>query len=214
MCGLMVCHSAVLRITTHIILAFNASFTFNYLFVSYSFKKGKKLSASIDRTVDEMHWPPGSNHRDTPAPSPKLAATASSSKAGFYELKSASPLSGKKDDDTDSEDDTVPLDNERFYHQKNSFDLSVLIGEAHSFIRFSLFDRVPPESDSKDLAALPLSDSSSDTSEDEHPSSGQREMESGEKLQERKGSHEDVMVKPPKISNTLQPQHQSVTMEY
>ena len=86
--------------------------------------------------------------------------------------------------------------------QKNSFDCSVLIVDAHSLTRLSLFHRVTPESDSRDLAALPLSDSSSDTSENEQPGSEQRELESGEKIQEKlKGSHEDIMVKPPKISS-------------
>ena len=87
--------------------------------------------------------------------SSNLAATASPSKTGFYELKSASPLSEKKDDGTDSEEDAVLLENKM---QKNSFDISVLIGDAHSLIRFSPFHRVPPKSDSKDLASLPLSD--------------------------------------------------------
>ena len=184
-----------------------------FLFLLFlSFTKGKKLSAHIDRTVDEMHWPPGSNHQDTQEPLPKSAATTSSSKSGFHELKSVSPSSGKKSDDTDSEDgDVLSLENERCCREKNSFDLSVLIGEAHSLIRFSLFHRVPPESDSQDLAALPLSDSSSDTSEDECPDGKPIEIEL---VQERKGSHEDVGVKPPKISNILQPQHQTVTMEY
>lgn len=103
-----------------------------------------------------MHWPPGSNHQDTQAPSPNLAATASPSKTGLYELKSASPLSEKKDDDTDSEEDAVPLENKM---QKNSFDnISVLISDVHSLIRFSPFHCVPPKTDSKDLASLPLSD--------------------------------------------------------
>lgn len=87
--------------------------------------------------------------------SSNLAATASPSKTGLYELKSASPLSGKKDDDTDSEEDAVPLENKM---QKNSFDISVLIGDAHSLVRFSPFHCVPPKTGSKDLASLPLSD--------------------------------------------------------
>ena len=162
-----------------------------------------------------MRWPPGSTRQATQASlcQPAASATASS-KAGFYELKSVSPSSGKKDDGTDSEDDAVPSENESRYHERNSFDLSVLIGDAHSLIRFSLFHRVPSESDGQDLAALSLSDSSSDTSEDEHTNGEQKEMESSEKIQERKGSHEDVKVKPPKMSNIVQPQHQTVTMEY
>ena len=93
------------------------------------------MSVRINRTVSEMHWPPGSNHQDTQAPSPNLAATASPSKTGFYELKSASPLSEKKDDGTDSEEDAVLLENKM---QKNSFDISVLIGDAQSYSIFTL----------------------------------------------------------------------------
>ena len=156
--------------------------------------------------MSELLWPPGS----TKPHQAKTATQDTSSKAGFHELKSSSE-SQIKDDDTDSDEDREYLKRKENYDNRNSHDLSVLIGDAHSRIKFSLFSRVPPESDNQDLANLPLSDSES--SEDEE--------EEGDKGKSETGglSHEDVQVKMKKISNisateTQAQQHTTVTLEY
>lgn len=163
--------------------------------------------------MKEMCWPPGfGRHASSEVPPPNQgpqiqSKSFSTSKATFHELKSVSL------EETDSVEDADYLD----YHAKrNSFDLSVLIGDAHSLIRFSVYSRVPSESE--DLATAPLSDSSSSqSSEDEHLADGKTEVKSGEKSSvDKESKFEDVGVKiklPPKISNM--PKHQTtVILEY
>lgn len=125
-------------------------------------------------------------------------------KGGLHKSKSPSP-SDKESKSSDSEEDTEELGNEEDYSQRNSFDLSVLIGDAHSLIRFSLYTRVHSKSEDRDLANLPLSDSSSESSDDEQADSGKTEEE----------SHGSVHVKLKKKSNVPEGQHHTtVTLEY
>ena len=173
-----------------------------------------------------MSWPPGSGQQtSTPAPviaesASYLPVTSSSSKVALIELKSVSPSSGKDAEDTDSEKDAKYLENDSHYSERNSFDLSVLISDAHSLIRFSVFNRIPSATDGRDLATAPLSDSSSDSSEDERLKSDKIGMKATEKSAGGEGSHEHVEVKvklPPKIHNVsqeVQPEHHTVTLEY
>ena len=111
-------------------------------------------------------------------------ADSSSSKAALIELKPTSSESAAESE---------------CRSEASSFDLSVLVGDAHSLFRFTMFTRVPPE-----------------------PKAGKKakkKVESSEKKESFKG-HEDVGVKTkllPKVPNEPQnstPENLSVTIEH
>ena len=176
-----------------------------------------KQSVYIDRTVDELVWPPWSESTQRTTTIAPHQSSSAKVAAGFHELKSMASTSELKEAaDTASEKDDELGDNESENSKRSSFDLSVLIGDAHSLIRFSVFNRIVSESTGEDLANLPLSESSSD-SEDEHSEVDKTKMDPG-KSREGEKEWEDVEVKTkllPKRSNVHGHQQEtSVTMEY
>lgn len=152
----------------------------NKLFLS-SFRNEKKQHVRVDRTVDKIVWPTKLSGDGTstqpPAVSSEPSPTSISTKAALIELR---PV-------TESGTEGVK--------QGTSFNLSVLVGDAHSLIRFTMYTRVPPQPKVK---------------------KGKKEVESSEK-KESKVSNEEVEVKPkllPKVQNEPQPENLSVTIEY
>lgn len=97
----------------------------------FSFAREKKQCARVDRTLDKMVWPMKSSVTGTQQP-PDVSplVQSSSSKAALIEIKPTTSAAAESDDRS----------------ERSSFnDLSVLVGDAHSLFRFTMFIRVPPE---------------------------------------------------------------------
>lgn len=148
-----------------------------------SFTNEKRQCVRVDRTLDKIVWPTKSNVAQTtpPAVASEASFASTSSKAALIELKPAVS--------------TAERDNRGGEKGATSFDLSVLIGDAHSLIRFTMYTRVPPQPKVK---------------------KGKKEVEPSEEKPADKGSGEDVEVKAkllPKVQNEPHPETLSVTME-
>ena len=138
----------------------------------------------VDRTQDKMVWAtksssaPGKSEQP-PATDVSLQLPSSSAEATLIELK---PSSSAPESDDGGQ-------------KRASYDLSVLIGDAHSLFRFTMYNRVPPEPKVK---------------------KGKRKVEPSEK-KEGQGSREDIEGKTkllPKVQNDPQPGNLSVPIEY
>ena len=82
--------------------------------------------------MDELVWPPGS--LATPPATSGASHQSSPSKAGFHELKSIVSTSDEKSEDIASDNDNDSSDDESDRSTRTSYNLSVLIGDAHSLI--------------------------------------------------------------------------------
>ena len=136
----------------------------------------------VDRTQDEMTWPTNSSSdvkaQDVPVTDMPGPVSASSSKATLIEVKPGSA----------EEESGIGMD------RPASFDLPVLVGDAHSLFRFTMFDRVPPKHVVK---------------------KGKKKKELAVKTDDKE-SHGDTQVKPkllPKVQNDPPPENLSVTMD-
>ena len=127
-----------------------------------------------------MIWPTNSSSDvKVPVTDVPLPVSASSSKATLIEVKPSSS----------EEEGGIGVDSPA------RFDLSVLVGDAHSLFRFTMFDRVPPKPVVK---------------------KGKKKKELTVKTDDKE-SHEDTQVKPkllPKVQNDPPPENLSVTIEY
>ena len=143
-----------------------------------SFRKEKKQHLRVDRTVDKIVWPTKSNtdkSTQPPTVTSEPSPTSTSSKAALVELR---PVSATTESDNGGGERGT----------------SVLVGDAHSLICFTMYTRVPPQPKVK---------------------RGKKEVETREK--EDKVSTEEVEVKLkllPKVQNEPQPENLSVTIEY
>ena len=75
-----------------------------------------------------MEWPTKSSVVESQQPAVLSQAESSSSKAALIELKPSSSVAERESTS-----------------DRSAFDFSVLVGDAHSLFRFTMFARVPPE---------------------------------------------------------------------
>ena len=135
----------------------------------------------VDRTLDKMTWTTNSSSdvKTELSPSTTTDVPPDAATATLIEVK---PSSSEAEGDTGVE-------------KPACFDLPVLVGDAHSLFRFTMFDRVPPKPVVK---------------------KGKKRKELNVKTEDN-GSHEDTEVKSKllsKVQNDPPPESLSVTIEY
>lgn len=146
----------------------------------FSFKNEKSQRARVDRTLDKIDWPTKSSNPtktdEPPTSDVSVQVTTTSSEAVLIELTPRSVTHEGDDGDKMS----------------TYFNLPVLIGDAHSLFRFTMYTRIPPEPKMK---------------------KGKKKVQPSEKKGE---ASQDVEVKTkllPKVQNEPQPENLSVTIE-